>query len=62
LPAAFAQVDEILNDCLDGLMAQFKNSSSKFYNEYFAARKVVDTPSTRSRKAKPSPAPVPTPA
>jgi hypothetical protein len=62
LPDAFAQVDEILNDCLDGLMAQFKSSSTEFYNEYFAARTIVDTPSTRTRKATPPPAPVPTPA
>jgi hypothetical protein len=60
LPAAFAAIDEILNDCLDGLMAQFKDSSSEFYKEYFAARTIVDTPS--KRKAKPTPAPAPTPA
>ena len=62
LPDTFAQIDEILNECLDGLMAQFKDSSSEFYKEYFVARTVVDTPSARPRKAKPSPAPVPTPA
>lgn len=62
LPDAFAAIDEILNDCLDGLMAQFKNPATEFYHEYFAARTVVDTPSTRSRKVTPTPAPAPTPA
>jgi hypothetical protein len=60
LPAAFAQVDEILNDCLDGLMAQFRESEAEFYNEYFAARRIVNVPGTRAPKA--TPTPVPTPA
>lgn len=62
LPDAFANVDEILNDCLDGLMAQFQESQVEFYNEYFVARRIVNTPAGSSRKPTPSPTPVPTPA
>lgn len=61
LPDSFAQVDEILNGCLDGLMAQFKESEPEFYNEYFAARRIVDAPGTRSNKNNVTPAPAPTP-
>lgn len=62
LPDAFASVDEILNDCLDGLMAQFRDSEAEFFNEYFAARRIVNMPGIRSRKTTPSPAPAPIPA
>jgi hypothetical protein len=61
MPDSFAAVDEILNGCLDGLMAQFKDSAPEFYNEYFAARRIVDAPATRTNK-KSTPAPVPQPA
>jgi hypothetical protein len=61
LPDAFAQVDEILKDCLDGLMPQFKDSTPEFFNEYFAARRIVNTPGSRSRNTTPAPAPTPTP-
>jgi hypothetical protein len=60
LPDAFAQVDEILNDCLDGLMVQFKDSAAEFYNEYTVVRRIQDVPGSRPRK--PAPAPAPTPA
>ncbi len=59
LPTTFAQLDEILNDCLDGLMAQFRESEAEFYNEYFAARRIVNVP---GRAKKTTPTPVPTPA
>jgi hypothetical protein len=52
-------LDEILNDCLDGLMAQFRESEAEFYHEYFAARRIVNVP---GRAKKSTPAPVPTPA
>ena len=53
----FAQVDEILEDCLDGLMTQFQDSALKFDHEYFAARRIVNVPGTRAGKTTPAPAP-----
>ena len=37
----------ILRDQLDGLMVQFQESSPNFYEEYFAARAVVDNRGSR---------------
>ena len=62
MPDSFVQVDEILNGCLDGLMAQFKESEPEFYNEYFSARRIVDAPATRTKKTNSTPTPTPQPA
>jgi len=64
LPDLFDAADEILNDCLDGLMAQFKNGDAEFYNESFAARRIVNAPGVRRANgttSTPAPAPTPTP-
>ena len=44
LPERFTQADTILSKRLDGLMVQFRESAPAFYNEYRAARSVVDIP------------------
>jgi hypothetical protein len=55
---------EILNEQLDGLMIQFKDSAPSFYNEYFAARTVVDIRGSHANgNGSETPAtPTPTPA
>lgn len=63
LPDLFAATDELLNDCLDGMMAQFRDSEAEFYNEYFAARRIVNAPGVRKAAEKPlTPTPAPVPA
>lgn len=63
LPDLFAATDEILNDCLDGLIVQFKESDADFYNEYFSARRIVNAPGVRKASGTtPSPTPSPVPA
>ena len=52
----------ILRDELDGLMVQFQDASPNFYEEYFAARIIVDTSATHAESVKPAPAPEPVPA
>jgi hypothetical protein len=50
----FAQADTLLNDRLDGLAFQFKDSQPSFYNEYTSARIIVDRPGGHGSKAAPS--------
>jgi hypothetical protein len=62
LPDLFEATDEILNDCLDGLVVQFKSGDAEFYNTYTTARRIVDGPGVRKVTAVPAPNPVPEPA
>jgi len=51
----------ILRDELDGLMVQFQDANPNFYEEYFAARTIVDASATHAEAVKPVVAPaVPT--
>jgi hypothetical protein len=43
-------VDELLNDRLDALAVQFKESQPAFFNAYTAARAVVSHPGGRASK------------
>src|SRR2546423_4434014 len=43
LEAEFARVDMILDDRVDGLMEQFKDSGTTFYSDYKKTRRIVDT-------------------
>ena len=45
----------ILRDQLDGLMIQFKDASPNFYEEYFAARVVVDNRGSRTAEGEAEP-------
>jgi len=60
LPARFSEADVLLGDRLDGLMPQFKDSAPDFYNEYFAARNIVDNNGGQSAKSTSTPTPAPT--
>src|ERR1051325_6905655 len=51
LPQLVRSAVAILRDQLDGLMIQFKEASPNFYEEYFAARTVVDNRGSRASKA-----------
>jgi len=51
LPELFALADSVLNDRLDALVVQFKDSQSAFYHEYTGARVIVDQPGGRASKA-----------
>jgi hypothetical protein len=57
LPELFDLVDELLNDRLDGLAIQFRDSQPAFYGEYTAARVIVDLPGGRASKETKAPAP-----
>jgi len=46
LRGLFKQLDEILNDQMDGLMKNFRVSHPDFYNAYLAAREIIDTHTT----------------
>ncbi len=50
LAKLFREVDELLNDRLDGMAFQFKDTQAAFYNEYTAARSVVNAPGGRNTK------------
>ena len=62
LPQLVRDAVGILRDELDGLMIQFAESSPNFYEEYFAARIIVDTSATHAESVKPVVAPEPVPA
>jgi hypothetical protein len=57
LDTEFARADMILNDRIDGLMEQFKNSGTSFYADYKNARRIVDTGSQPNPPAPPPPGP-----
>ena len=46
----FKAVDELLNDRLDALAVQFKESQPAFFNAYNTARVIVDSPGGRTSK------------
>ncbi len=56
LPQLVRDAVGILRDQLDGLMVQFQQSSPKFYEEYFAARAVVDNRGSRAEETEVTPA------
>ena len=45
----------ILNDRIDGLMEQFKGSSTNFYADYQNARTIIDTGAERPTPPAPPP-------
>lgn len=47
----FTQVDELLNERLDGLAVQFKDTQAAFYNAYTTARFIVTASGGRSAKS-----------
>ena len=51
LPGLFQQAVAVLEDRLDGLVVQFKESQPSFYNEYQSARMTVDATGGRTSKA-----------
>jgi len=71
LPQLVRSAVNILNGQLDGLMVQFKGNHPNFYEEYFAARVIVDargaqantdnknSPLNKNSTPTPTPAPVP---
>jgi len=50
LAELFREVDELLNDRLDGLVVQFKGSQPAFFNAYTTARSIVNNPGGRASK------------
>ena len=50
LAKLFRDVDELLNDRLDALAVQFKDSQPAFFNAYNTARAIVDSPGGRTSK------------
>jgi hypothetical protein len=58
-PELFALADELLNDRLDGLAIQFKDTQPAFYNEYTTARVIVDLRGRMTQQANPVPAALP---
>jgi hypothetical protein len=47
----------ILNDRIDGLMEQFKDSGTTFYADYKNARRIVDTGGPSAPPTTPPPGP-----
>jgi hypothetical protein len=58
LDAEFARADMIIEDRIDGLMEQFKDSGTPFYSNYKNARRIGDTGS-QSQESPTPPAPTP---
>ena len=50
LAKLFKQVDELLNERLDALVVQFKESQPAFFNAYTTAREVVNAPGGRASR------------
>jgi len=63
LETEFARTDMILNDRIDGLIEQFKDSGTNFYADYKNARRIVNTggPSAPPPTPPTPPPPGPTP-
>lgn len=59
LVTLFEDLDEVLNERLDPLLAKFRFTQPAFFAEYETARVIVD--SAASREAEPVPAPAPLP-
>ena len=59
LVTRFEELDEVLNERLDPLLAKFRFTQPAFFAEYETARTIVD--SAASRGTEPVPAPVPLP-
>lgn len=59
LPQLVRSAMAIVRDQLDGLMLQFKEASPNFYEEYFAARWLVNNRGSRTEKAQQSITPLP---
>ena len=59
LVTLFKELDELLNERLDSLLAKFRFTQPTFFAEYETARAIVD--STAGRGTEPVPAPVPLP-
>ena len=57
LEAEFARADMLLQDRIDGLMEQFKDSGTTFYSDYKKARRIVDTGSQGEPPTPPPPGP-----
>ena len=57
LDTEFARADMILNDRIDGLMEQFKDSGTTFYSDYKKARRIVDTGGPSAPPTPPPPTP-----
>jgi len=53
--AEFDRGDMIVQDRIDGLTEQFKNSGTTFYSDYKKARRIVDTGSQPPRPPPPTP-------
>lgn len=50
LPQLFTEADSVLNERLDALVVQFKATQPVFFNEYAAARVIVDNPGGRGSR------------
>lgn len=57
LETEFARADMILNDRIDGLVEQFKDSGTTFYSDYKNARRIVDTGGPSAPPTPPPPGP-----
>jgi hypothetical protein len=60
--AEFARADMIINDRIDGLVEQFKDSGTTFYSDYKKARRIGGTGSQSSGQSIPSAGNPPPPA
>ena len=54
LTKRFRAADELLNERLDALAVQFKDSQPAFFHAYQSARVIVDHPGSHASKAGPT--------
>jgi hypothetical protein len=59
LEAEFTRADMLLEDPIDGLMEQFKNSGTTFYRDYKKARRIDQTGGGAEPENPPPPTPTP---
>jgi hypothetical protein len=57
---AFDAADETLEEILDGLIVQFKDTNAKFVSDYNNARTIVDASASHASPNQPTPAPTTT--
>ena len=57
IDAESARADMILNDRIDGLVEQFKDSGTIFYADYKNVRRIVDTGGPSAAPTPPPPGP-----